>query len=168
MTNILTYIFASAYSGAFASYGAAVATCKVNGEIVNCPSWLSGGAFSTINIFAYAISILVIVSLWKIFLKAGKPGWASIVPIYNTVVLLEVTKKPAWWVVLWFVPFVNIVISIIVLYNLALAFGKGGGFTLGLVLLPFIFYPILAFDKSTYTPKNQPIAPTATPPQPAV
>jgi hypothetical protein len=109
--------------------------------------------------------ILMIISMWVIFKKAGKPGWAAIVPIYSTIVILQIAKKPIWWIILYFIPFVNIVISIIVLYNLALAFGKGGGFTLGLVLLPFIFCPILAFGKSTYMQGIQTPDPPVTPPQ---
>ena len=97
-----------------------------------------------------AIIVLLIASMWTIFSKAGKPGWASIVPIYNLIVLLEVVGKPWWWILLMLIPIVNIIILIIVYHNLSLSFGKGGGFTVGLILLGVIFLPILAFSDATY------------------
>lgn len=96
------------------------------------------------------IIVLMIASMWTIFSKAGKPGWASIVPIYNLIVLLEVVGKPWWWLLLMLIPIVNIIILIIVWHNLSLSFGKGGGFTVGLILLGIIFLPILAFSDATY------------------
>ena len=97
-----------------------------------------------------AIIVLMIASIWTIFSKAGKPGWASIVPIYNLIVLLEIVGKPWWWLLLMLIPIVNIVILIIVWHNLSLSFGKGGGFTVGLILLGIIFLPILAFGDAKY------------------
>ena len=97
-----------------------------------------------------AIIVLIIASMWTVFSKAGKPGWASIIPIYNLIVLLEVVGKPWWWLLLMLIPIVNIIILIIVYHNLSLSFGKGGGFTVGLILLGFIFLPILAFSDVTY------------------
>jgi hypothetical protein len=97
-----------------------------------------------------AIIVLMIASMWTIFSKAGKPGWASIVPIYNLIVLLEIVGKPWWWLFLMLIPIVNIVILIIVYHNLSLSFGKGGGFTVGLILLGIIFLPILAFGDAKY------------------
>ena len=98
-----------------------------------------------------ALSALLIVSLWKVYSKAGKPGWASLIPIYNTYVLLKIGGKPGWWLVLLFVPVVNLVIIILALLAVAKAFGKGGGFVVGLILLPIIFWPILAFGDAAYT-----------------
>ena len=96
------------------------------------------------------IIVLMIASIWTIFSKAGKPGWASIVPIYNLIVLLEIVGKPSWWLLLMLIPIVNIVILIIVYHNLSLSFGKDGGFTVGLILLGIIFLPILAFGDAKY------------------
>ncbi len=96
------------------------------------------------------IFIILILSYWMIFDKAGQPGWAAIIPIYNIVVLLQVVKKPIWWIILMLIPFVNIIVAIIVIHGLSKAFGKGGGFTVGLILLPFIFFPVLAFGEATY------------------
>jgi hypothetical protein len=114
-----------------------------------------------ILLFFLAIMVLMVISTWKVYEKTGRPGWASIVPIYNLVVLLEIVGKPTWWVLLYLIPFVNIIISIIVLHNLSKVFGQDVGFTLGLIFLPFIFYPILAFGKYSYTdplltPPSQP------------
>ena len=97
------------------------------------------------SIISLAISVLIIVALWKVYEKAGKPGWAAIIPIYNIWVLLEIIKKPWWWLLLLLIPIVNIVILIIMIQNLSLKFGKGVGFTIGMILLPFIFIPILGF-----------------------
>lgn len=98
-----------------------------------------------------AVVIFMIAAYWKIFTKAGKPGWACLVPIYNIIVLLEIVNKPWWWLFLMLIPIVNIVILIIVIHRLSLSFGKGGGFTLGLIFLGIIFYPILGFGDSVYT-----------------
>ena len=103
----------------------------------------------------FALIILVIVSMWKIFAKAGKPGWAAIIPIYNIIVLFEIIGKPAWWVVLLLIPFVNIIISIIMLSGLSKCFGRGAGTTIGLIFLPFIFYPILGFGSAQYQGTQQ-------------
>lgn len=100
--------------------------------------------------------ILFIAGMWKVFTKAGKPGWASIIPIYNTIVLLEIAGKPAWWFLLLLIPGVNIVIAIMVAIDLARNFGKGTGFGVGLALLPFIFYLILGFGDARYGPAQQP------------
>ena len=99
-----------------------------------------------------AVVLILIISMWKIFTKAGKPGWAAIVPIYNLIVLLEIGCKPIWWFILMLIPFVNIIILIILLIEIAKRFGKGVGFAIGMLILPFIFYPMLAFGDAKYTP----------------
>jgi len=101
-------------------------------------------------IFYLVILVLVIASMWKIFTKAGKPGWASIIPIYNLIVLLEIVGKPIWWILLLIIPLVNIIIMIIVTHRLSLSFGQGVGTTILLILLPFIGYPMLGFGSATY------------------
>ena len=98
-----------------------------------------------------ACIILMIVSFWKIFEKAGKPGWASLIPIYNLIVMLEIVRKPLWWIVLLLIPVVNIVFGIIVTHRMSRSFGQGVGFTCGLIFLGFIFYPLLAFGEYQYT-----------------
>ena len=99
-----------------------------------------------------AILLLFIIGLWKVFTKAGEPGWAAIVPIYNFIVLLKIAGKPAWWFLLMLIPFVNLIVFIIMCIALAKNFGKGGGFAAGLILLSPIFFPILGFGSSKYQP----------------
>lgn len=98
-----------------------------------------------------AVIVLMIASMWKVFVKAGKPGWASIIPIYNVIVLLDIAGKPLWWIILFIIPLVNLIAIIVVYVALARAFGKGVGFALGLIFLGIIFFPILAFGSATYT-----------------
>src|SRR5215207_5702210 len=99
--------------------------------------------FSTI--IALLIALLVIVAMWKVFTKAGQPGWASIIPIYNIYIWCKIVGRPGWWVILLFIPLVNFIIAIILSIDLAKSFGKGVGFGLGLAFLGFIFWPILGF-----------------------
>lgn len=96
------------------------------------------------------IVAVLIAALWKVFVKAGKPGWASIIPIYNTIVVLQIAGRPVWWIVLLLIPVVNLVIAIIVMIDLAKSFGKGTGFGIGLALLGIIFLPILGFGDARY------------------
>ena len=98
-----------------------------------------------VSIIQLAIIILVIVGMWKVFVKAGQPGWASIIPIYNIYILLLIVGKPWWWLILMLIPIANIVIWILVSLALSQKFGQGTGFAIGLILLPFIFVPILGF-----------------------
>jgi hypothetical protein len=96
------------------------------------------------------IVIFGIIIWWKLFQKAGKPGWASIVPLYNIIVQLEIVGRPLWWLVMFFIPIVGIVFAVIVVIDFAKAFGKDTGFAVGMILLPFIFLPILAFGNAEY------------------
>lgn len=97
-----------------------------------------------------AFIILMIVAMWKIFTKAGQPGWGSIIPIVNFYFLCKIAGRPGWWLILMLIPFVNFIIIIILSIDIAKAFGKGAGFGIGLLLLPFIFYPVLAFGSAQY------------------
>ncbi len=111
----------------------------------------AGGAMATVMIVVWAaIVILLIAAMWKVFEKAGEPGWAALIPIYNAFVLLKIAGKPMWWFILFLVPIVNIVITIMVLISLAKNFGKGTGFAFGLLILPPIFYPMLAWGDARY------------------
>jgi len=96
------------------------------------------------------IIVLVIVSMWKLFERAGKPGWASIIPIYNIIVLLEIIGKPTIWILWMLIPCVNIVFAVWATNLFAKSFGKTEGYTIGMLLLPFIFYPMLAFGNNPY------------------
>jgi hypothetical protein len=110
------------------------------------------GMSAGVLIVYIAIMVFMIVSLWIVFKKAGQPGWAAIIPIFNFIVLLRVASRPWWWVfaiLLLLIPFVNILLLLVVMIFVSIGvaknFGQGAGFTVGLVLLPIVFYPILAF-----------------------
>lgn len=105
---------------------------------------------AAVIIIYLGIIVLLIVSQWKIFSKANKPGWACLIPIYNIIVLLEIIGKPWWWLLLFLIPIVNLVFAIWMTNLLSKSFGKSEGFTIGLLLLPFIFYPILGLGDAKY------------------
>ena len=107
-------------------------------------------ALALIILIYIAIILLIIISQWKIFTKANKPGWASLIPIYNGLVLLKIIGKPWWWLLLFFIPFVNLIFAIWMTNLLAKSFGKDEGFTFGLILLPLIFLPILGLGSAKY------------------
>ena len=94
--------------------------------------------------------LIMLISLWKVNKKADQPGWAILIPIYNIIVLLRIAGRPTWWILLFLIPFVNIIVSLTLSIDIARSFGKGLGFGLGIIFLPFIFYPILAFGDSEY------------------
>jgi len=97
-----------------------------------------------------AFVILMIAALWKVFSKAGHPGWVAIIPIVNTYFLIKVAGRPGWWLILMFIPLVNFIIWIILCIDVAKNFGKGTGFGIGLLFLPFIFFLILGFGSAQY------------------
>ena len=101
-----------------------------------------------------AITVFYIAAMWKVFTKAGQPGWAAIIPIYNGIVMIQIAGKPIWWILLYLIPVVNIVIAFIVIHNISKNFGHDVGFTLGLIFLGFIFFPILAWGESQYLGPN--------------
>jgi hypothetical protein len=108
-------------------------------------------------IIELALVVAVLAGVWKVFVKAGKPGWGSIVPFYNIILMLQIAQRPLWWIVLFFIPVVNLIIAIIMSVDIAKYFGKGTGFGVGLALLGFIFFPILGFGDAVYQPsKSQP------------
>lgn len=106
-------------------------------------------------IFSLAVSIVCIVGLWKVFVKAGKPGWASIVPLYNSYCMFDISWGNGWLFLLTIIPIVNIVVGIIMCIKLAKAFGKGIGFGIGILILSPIFICILGFGSAEYIgPQN--------------
>lgn len=110
------------------------------------------GFFMFIFMITFLIAIITIIFEWKVFAKAGKPGWAVLIPVYNLVVMFEIASMPVWNILLLLIPFVNIYIIIRMFVNISRNFGKPGMFALGLFFLPVIFWGILAFDNSTYNP----------------
>jgi hypothetical protein len=115
---------------------------------------LSSGSSSGISLFMIlfylAVAALILVSKWKIYQKAGQPGWAAIVPIYDFIVLLRIVGRPWWWLFLMFIPFAGIVFAIIVINDLAKSFGKDVGWTLLLLFVSIVGYPMLAFGDAKY------------------
>lgn len=108
--------------------------------------------------FLIVLFIVLIAAGWRVFEKAGKPGWTVIIPFYNIIILLEIVGKPWWWLLLIiFVPLGNFIWGIWMMNLLSKSFGKNEGFTVGLIFLPFIFYPILGFGPAEYK------GPTGTP-----
>lgn len=116
----------------------------MSGEGINATAGLGfiGGIF--------IIIAFIIASMWKVYEKAGQPGWAALIPIYNMFVLLEIVKKPKYWFYLMFIPYAGFIWMIWTYNLLSKRFGYGVGFTLGLIFLPFIFFPILGFGESRY------------------
>ena len=102
------------------------------------------------TIISLVLCVFVLVCMWIIFRKANKPGWAAIVPFYNLYVMFEITWGSGWRFLLMLIPIYNIILSIQTQIRLAKAFGKGGGFAAGLIFLPYIFIPILAFSGASY------------------
>jgi Family of unknown function (DUF5684) len=115
------------------------------------------GAGAILTLFFFAMIFVMIAAQWKVFTKAGQPGWACLIPILNLLVILKLVKRPMWWILLFLIPFVNFVTLLIVLVDLAKAFGKGIGFAIGLIILGPIFYLILGFGSATYQLEPEPI-----------
>jgi hypothetical protein len=97
-----------------------------------------------------ALTIVLIAAMWRVFEKAGQPGWACLVPIYNMILLVRMAGKPDIWILYMFIPFVNFIISILLTVEIARKFGQGTGFAVGMIFLPWIFYPILGFGDARY------------------
>lgn len=97
-----------------------------------------------------AVVVFIIAAMWKVFEKAGHPGWTSIIPFYNIYIMTKIGGKPGWWVIMFLIPFVNL-IFLIWLYNMiSKSFGKDEAFTAGLLLLGIVFWPILGFGSAKY------------------
>lgn len=102
------------------------------------------------GLFYLVLIVLTYAGLWKMFVKAGKPGWAAIVPIYNAIILIEIVGKPTIWILWLLIPCVNFVFGIWLVNLLSKSFGKTEGYTVGMLLLPFVFYPVLGFGDAKY------------------
>lgn len=106
--------------------------------------------FAAMLIPILIIAVITVIGKWKVYEKAGKPGWAALIPVYTWIVMLEIIGKPIWWIFLFFIPCVNIIFMIWTVNLLSKSFGQTEGFTVGLILLGFIFYPILGFGNYQY------------------
>jgi len=96
------------------------------------------------------VSVIYMASGWLIFSKAQRPGWMAIIPVFNTLVLLEIVNKPWWWIFLFLIPGINIIFIFWTIYLLSKYFGKNVSFAAGLFFLPFIFVPVLGFGNAQY------------------
>lgn len=108
------------------------------------------GALEFLFVFAFVIVIFFWIVNWRIFVKAGRPGWECIIPIYNSYIMLKIVGKPWWWLLLMCIPGLGIIWAIWSLNMLSKSFGKDEGFTIGLILLGIIFFPVLAFGDARY------------------
>jgi hypothetical protein len=111
----------------------------------------SSSSLGVVPLIPLAVLAFYIVAGWKVFAKAGEPGWGIFVPIYNLYLVCKIAGRPEWWLILFFIPLVNVVIGLIVAMDIAKAFSKSSGFGIGLWLLSFIFVPILGFGSAQYT-----------------
>ena len=112
----------------------------------------AGGAIAGLIILVIylAILVLVVAGMWKMFTKAGQPGWGAIIPIYNGYLLLKIVGRPVWWLILFFIPLVSLIVWIVLVMDIAKSFGRGMGTAIGLFFLSFIFIPILGFGEAEY------------------
>lgn len=110
----------------------------------------SAGVSTRILLIMVVFLLLMLVSMWVVYEKAGQPGWHSIIPIYNMYVMMEISGKPWWWMLLLFVPVVGFIIYLLAMISLAQRFGRGLVYGLGLFFLPMFFFPMLAFGGAQY------------------
>ena len=103
------------------------------------------------SLLGLTVVLISIAGAWKVYSKAGEPGWGVLIPLYNYIVLLEIIGSSILWVLPLFIPILNIVVIMVLFMKLAKCFGKSSFFGIGLFFLPFIFFPILGFDNSVYT-----------------
>jgi hypothetical protein len=103
-----------------------------------------------IIVVAVAAALFYLVASWRIYTKAGEPGWTAIVPIVSTFYLLKIVGRPFWWFFIFLIPFAGMICGIVAFHDLSRSFGHGGWFTTGLLFLPFIFWPVLAFSGARY------------------
>jgi hypothetical protein len=101
------------------------------------------------------IALVAIAGMWKVFTKAGEPGWAAIIPIYNVYKMIKISGNEWWWLILFIIPFINFIAAIKISIDVAKAFGQGVGFGLGLVFLSFVFWPLLGFGDYQYQGRMQ-------------
>ena len=128
----------------------------------------SAGGRSIVDHRLRRVVVFEIAALWQVFVKGGHPGWAAIIPFYNYYVLLKVVGRPGWWLILYFIPLVNIIVWIIVAIDLSKSFAKTSGFAVGLILLAFIFIPILGFGPASTPGRRRQDRERSEPPRPSL
>lgn len=110
----------------------------------------AGAGAGIVGLIYLAIIIVTIIGCWKAYTKAGQPGWSCIIPIYNSIVWLQICGRPIWWIILLLIPLVNIIILLIICIDFAKSFGKGAGYGIGIFLIPFVFLPMIGFGSASY------------------
>jgi hypothetical protein len=120
----------------------------ISAETADAGGWLAASGLYGALVIIFLV--LAIVGLYRVFEKAGEPGWAAIIPIYNYYVLLKIQGRPWWWLILLLIPIVGTITWWVIMYNLAKTFGKGLLFALGLIVLPAVFFIVLGFGSATY------------------
>jgi len=108
------------------------------------------GLLVSFVVFGLAIAVFMYAALWKVFVKAGQPGWAAIIPIYNAYIMTKIAGKPGWWVLMLLLPPLNLIFGIWLYNMISKSFGKDEAFTVGLLLLGIVFLPILGFGSAKY------------------
>lgn len=106
--------------------------------------------FGGLGILWLALIVFFVVVYWKIFTKAGKPGWMAIIPIVNLYGMIKIAKLPGWLIFLYLIPVVNVIVSLVVIIKLCEAFGKSVLFGVLTIFFGIITLPILAFGSSEY------------------
>ena len=130
---------------------------SVDAEAVAGLSAVFGAFMGVYMVIVFAIAVVQIIAMWKLFTKAGQKGWKSLIPIYSQIIMFRIAKISPWLLLLYFASFIPVIGWIVIValnayfaYKLAKAFGKDGGYAVGIFFLPVIFYMILAFGKSEY------------------
>src|ERR1051325_588981 len=122
--------------------------------IINFLAELTPGQMMALQVAAALIGLFVLITFWRLFTKAGQPGWAILIPIYNIIVMLRVAGRPWWWLFL----LILIIPALFIHFDMAKSFGKSSAFGVGLLFLGIIFYPILAFGNAVYVgPRGVPV-----------
>jgi hypothetical protein len=122
--------------------------------IINFLAELTPGQMMALQVAAALIGLFVLITFWRLFTKAGQPGWAILIPIYNIIVMLRVAGRPWWWLFL----LILIIPALFIPFDMAKSFGKSTAFGVGLLFLGIIFYPILAFGNAVYVgPRGVPV-----------
>lgn len=120
--------------------------------VVTSNNSAGAGIGLTLMLIYLAVAVVAIVALWKTFVKANKPGWGALIPIYNIYLILKVAGRPGWWLLLYLIPIVNLIVHILVSIDVAKAFGKSAAFgVIGLWLFSIIGFLILGFGDAKYS-----------------
>lgn len=117
----------------------------------------SAALATIVLVLLFAWLVVVLLAGWKLYTKAGQPGWVALIPFLNVFGLLKIVHRPLWWFLLLLIPFVNIVFLVIIFNDLSKAFGHGVGMTVLLVLLTAVGYLVIGFGDSRYQLEPDPI-----------